>query len=255
MYDPVRLHTLVDKVLPRVRALRHQIPPHPELAADSDNEKRVDREQSPAEEIANAVTHGVGLLVSAACLSTGVAYAALRHDPWTIVSVSIYGATLCVLYASSTFYHSVRNPRIKHVWYVLDHSSIYLLIAGTYTPYTLGPLREHAGAWGWGLFSVVWGLAAAGVVFQALFIHRWRVLSTLTYVLMGWIIVFAIHPLRQCIGGHGLLWLGMGGLCYTLGILFYALKRVPYMHAVWHLFVLAGSTLHFMGVLFTVVLR
>lgn len=223
--------------------------------AESDIGKRSERTQSPAEEIANTVTHGVGLLLSVACVSIGVVHAALRRDPWTIVSVSIYGATLCVLYASSTLYHGLRNPRAKRVWNVLDHSSIYLLIAGTYTPYTLGPLRERAGVWGWWLFGVVWGLAAAGIVFQALFIHRWRALSTCTYALMGWIVVIAIHPLWQSIGGRGLLWLALGGACYTLGIVFYTLKHVPYMHAVWHLFVLGGSTLHFLGVLFTVVLR
>jgi len=216
--------------------------------------RKPEREQSPTEELANAVTHGFGLLLSVGCLCAGLALAVLRHNPWTIVSVGIYGATLCLLYLSSTLYHSARTARAKHVWNVLDHSSIYLLIAGTYTPYTLGPLREHAAAWGWSLFGAIWGLAVAGVFFQALFIHRWRILSTLTYLLMGWFVVVAIHPLWKAIGSGGVLWIGLGGLCYTLGIVFYAAKNTPFMHAIWHLFVLAGSILHFLGVLFYVVL-
>ena len=210
-----------------------------------------EREQTPAEELANTITHGIGLLLSVACLSVGVVFAALRRDPWIITSVSIYGAMLCLLYLSSTLYHGVQQPGAKRVWNVLDHSSIYLLIAGTYTPYTLGPLR---GAWGWSLFGVIWGLALAGIVFQALFIHRWRVLSTLTYVGMGWIVVVAIYPLWRTIGTSGLMWIGIGGLCYTLGVIFYVMKHVPYMHAVWHLFVLGGSIVHFLGVFFTIVL-
>jgi len=211
-----------------------------------------ERDQTPAEELANAITHGIGLLLSVACLSVGVVFAALRHDPWIITSVSVYGAMLCLLYLSSTLYHSVQQAQAKRLWNVLDHSSIYLLIAGTYTPYTLGPLR---GCWGWSLFGVIWGLTLIGIAFQALFIHRWRALSTLTYVLMGWMVVIAIYPLWKTIGLYGLMWIAVGGLCYTLGVTFYALKRIPYMHAIWHLFVLGGSVVHFLGVLFTIVLR
>jgi hemolysin III len=212
------------------------------------------RAQSPTEEIANAVTHGIGLVLSIGCLCVGVVLAAIRHNPWTIVSVSVYGATLCLLYLSSTCYHSARNARAKHIWNVLDHSTIYLLIAGTYTPFTLGPLREKAGAWGWSLFGAIWGLALAGIAFQALFIHRWRILSTLTYLLMGWFVAIAIRPLWDAIGRGGVLWIGAGGLCYSIGIVFYLAKNTRYMHAVWHLFVLGGSILHFLGVLFYVVL-
>ena len=212
------------------------------------------REQTPAEELANAITHGIGLVLSVTCLCVGVTLAALRHHAWAIVSVGIYGATLCLLYLSSTLYHSLRDPRAKRIWNVLDHSSIYLLIAGTYTPYTLGPLRT-AGAWGWTLFGVIWCLAIAGVVFQAHYIHRWRMLSTLTYLLMGWIVVIAVYPLWQNIGLHGLLWIATGGLCYTIGIVFYNARHIPFMHAVWHLFVLGGSMLHFLGVLFCIVLQ
>ena len=211
------------------------------------------RDQTPAEELANAITHGVGLVLAVACLVVGIVCAASRGNPWTITSVSIYGATLCLLYLSSTLYHSARRPRAKRIWNLIDHSSIYLLIAGTYTPFTLGPLREYSSGWGWTLFALTWGLALAGVVFQALFLHRWRRLSTVTYLLLGWVIVVAIYPLWKTIGWHGVLWIAAGGMCYTFGVFFYANKRVPYMHAVWHLFVLAGSMLHFLGILFSVV--
>jgi hemolysin III len=214
----------------------------------------VPREQTPSEELANAITHGVGLLLAVAGLCVGVVCAALRRDVWIVVSVSVYGAMLCLLYLSSTLYHSFPAGAAKRAWNVLDHSSIYLLIAGTYTPYTLGPLRTQ-GSWGWSLFGVIWGLAIAGIVFQACFIHRWRALSTVTYLLMGWIVVVAVFPLLRAIGLPGLLWIGAGGLCYTLGVVFYLARHVPFMHAVWHLCVLAGSAVHFLGVLFTVVVR
>jgi len=222
--------------------------------ASSDKTNTV-RDQTPAEELANAVTHGVGFGVAVVCLVVGVVCAVLRHNPWTIASVSIYGTTLCLLYLSSTLYHSARNPRARHIWNIVDHASIYLLIAGTYTPFTLGPLREYSGRWGWTLFDVIWTLALAGVVFQVCFIHRWRSLSTLAYVLMGWIVVIAIYPLWKSIGWSGLFWVVAGGMCYTLGVFFYVNDRVRYMHAVWHLFVLAGSIFHFLGILFSVVLR
>jgi hemolysin III len=211
------------------------------------------RAETPAEELANAITHGVGLVLSVACVSVGLVLAALGRDAWTIVSVAIYGSTLCVLYLASTLYHSARSPRARHVWSIIDHSAIYLLIAGTYTPFTLGPLRS-SGWWGWWLFGVIWLLAAAGVVFKILFIHRFRALSTIAYVLMGWISLIAIRPLWQSVGTGGIAWLAAGGLCYTLGVFFYAAKGARFAHAIWHLFVLAGSGLHFLAVLFFVVL-
>lgn len=211
------------------------------------------RDQSPAEELANALTHGVGFVLAVGCLVVGVTLAALRHDPWTVVSVSIYGGTLSLLYLASTLYHSARRPRVKHVMNIIDHASIYLLIAGTYTPFTLGPLREQGG-WGWTLFGITWGLAIAGVVFQTTAIHRYRILSTLTYVLMGWLVLVAVRPLWEAVGRGGVMWLAGGGLCYTVGVIFYAMKNTRFAHAVWHLFVLAGSILHFFGVLFHVIL-
>jgi len=208
------------------------------------------REQTAAEEIANSVTHGVGLLMSIVCLVVGVGFAVRSGSPIIVVSVSIYGATLCLLYLASTLYHGLPPGRAKRIWNILDHCAIYLLIAGTYTPYTLGVLSP---GWGWSLFGVIWGLAVAGIVFQALFIHRYRILSTLTYLAMGWLVMVAVYPMWRNLGPHGFLWVALGGACYTLGTVFYAWKNVRFMHAVWHLFVLAGSLLHFLGVFWYVV--
>jgi len=212
------------------------------------------RDQSPMEERANAIAHGIGLLLSLVCLAFGILYALSRHNPWMITSVAIHGTSLCLLFLSSTCYHSAHSLRARHIWNVLDHSFIYLLIAGTSTPYTLGPLRNYSTAWGFGMFGVIWGLSVAGIVFQSLYIHRWRNYSTLAYVLLGWVIVVAIRPLWIAIGIRGLSWIALGCLCYMLGVLFYTRKHVSYMHFVWHLFVLAGSMIHFLGVMFTIVL-
>jgi hemolysin III len=208
------------------------------------------REQTPAEEFANSLTHGVGFGLSLACLVILVVFSALRGGAFLVVSCSVYGATLALLYLSSTLYHSVRSPWAKRVFNVIDHSSIYLLVAGTYTPYTLVPLR---GEGGWILFGLVWGIAAAGIVYQALFIHRFRILSVASYLAMGWLVVFAMKPLLRTLSTAGVAWLAAGGLFYTAGVVFYAWKR-PYFHAVWHLFVLAGSLCHFFSILFYVVL-
>lgn len=207
------------------------------------------REQTASEEFANALIHGLGFLLSLGCLSVLVVFSALRGTAWHVVSCSIYGATLAVLYASSTLYHGVRLPRAKRLFNIIDHSSIYLLVAGTYTPFALGPMRQHGG---WVLFGIIWGLAISGVVYQALFIHRYRVLSVVSYLAAGWAIVFAIKPLLSTLPRPGIVWLAAGGLCYTGGVAFYAVKR-PFFHAVWHLFVLAGSLCHFFSVLFYVI--
>jgi hemolysin III len=209
-----------------------------------------DREQTPAEEIANSLTHGLGFCLALACLVLLVVFSALRGTVWHVVSCSIYGATLALLYLSSTLYHAVRSERVKHVFNIIDHSTIYLLVAGTYTPYTLVPLRNHGG---WVLFGLVWGIALVGIVYQSVFIHRFRVLSVISYLAMGWLVVFAIKPLVESLSVPGIIWLGAGGLSYTIGVIFYAWKR-PFFHAIWHLFVLAGSLCHFFGVLFYVVL-
>ena len=211
------------------------------------------REQTLPEEIANAVTHGIGLLLSVACLAVGVVFASIYSTPAIITSVAIHGATLCILYLSSTLYHSLPPGKAKRVWNIFDHASIYLLIAGTYTPITLALAYQQPG-WGWSLFGIIWGLALVGIVFQALFIHRFRLLSTLTYLAMGWLVIVAIRPMWRFLGPQGFLWIGLGGVCYSLGVIFYVWKRPRFTHAVWHLFVLAGSLLHFLGILFHIVL-
>jgi hemolysin III len=212
--------------------------------------RRRDREQTPAEELANSLTHGVGFALSLACLALLVVFSALRGGPFLIASCSVYGAMLALLYLSSTLYHGVRSPRVKHVLNIIDHSSIYLLVAGTYTPYTLVSLREDGG---WILFGFVWAIAAVGIVYQAVFIHRFRILSVASYLAMGWLVVFAMKPLLRNVSGGGVFLLAAGGVCYTAGVVFYAWKR-PFFHAVWHLFVLAGSLCHFFSIFFYVVL-
>jgi hemolysin III len=200
------------------------------------------------EETINAVTHGLGALLSLGGLAVLVILAALRGDAWHIVSCSIYGTTLVLLF--TTLYHSFRDPRVKHVFRVVDHASIYLLIAGTYTPFLLVSLR---GRWGWNLFGVVWGLALAGIVFQIFFVHRFRLVQTLIYLTMGWLAVAAVKPLFARVPKPGLLWLLLGGLFYTGGAAFYLWKKLPYHHAVWHLFVLGGAICHYFAILFYVV--
>ncbi|MBL7993893.1 hemolysin III family protein [bacterium] len=201
------------------------------------------------EEIANSITHGIGAALSIAGLVILVVMAALHGDAWHIVSCAIYGASMIMLYTASTLYHSFQNPNIKHAMRILDHSSIYLLIAGTYTPFTLISLR---GPWGWSLFGVVWGLALTGIIFKLYFTGRFNKASTIIYVLMGWIAVIAIKPMIDIIPFGGLALLFGGGLSYTLGVIFYVWKKLPYHHAVWHLFVLGGTILHFFAILFFV---
>ena len=197
----------------------------------------------------NSISHLVGALASLAGLVVLVVLASLQGDPWKIVSFSIYGATLLLLFTFSVLYHSVRGPS-KQVFRKLDHLSIYLLIAGTYTPFTLVTLR---GAWGWSLFGVIWGLALLGIVVDLLPRKGLRVLPMIIYLLMGWLVLFALDPLLAALPAAGFTWLLVGGLCYTGGILFYALdKQVRHFHGVWHLFVLAGSLCHYFAVLFYV---
>jgi hemolysin III len=201
------------------------------------------------EETINAWTHGLGALLSLGGLVVLVILASRYGDAWRIVSCSIYGATLVLLFSSSTLYHSCRSERAKHICRIIDHASIYLLIAGTYTPFVLVSLR---GGWGWSLFGVVWGLALAGIVFQVFFVSRFRVLQTLIYLAMGWLAVIAIKPLMTRVPLPGLIWLLAGGLSYTVGALFYLWKKLPYHHGIWHIFVLAGGVCHYFAILFYV---
>lgn len=201
-------------------------------------------------ELANSVTHGAGLALSVAGCAVLVTLAALRGSAWHIVACSVYSGTLVCLYAASTMYHSVRSRRLKRLLRIVDHSSIYLLIAGTYTPFTLVTLR---GGWGWTLFGLVWGLTACGILFKIWFVDRVPVVSTVVYVLMGWLVVIAIKPVLAMVPVPAILWLLAGGLFYTAGVGFFAWQRLPYHHAIWHLFVICGSVCHYFAVLYYVV--
>ncbi|HWK90168.1 MAG TPA: hemolysin III family protein [Longimicrobium sp.] len=197
------------------------------------------------EELANALTHGAGVLASAVGAAVLVWIAATRGDAMDVVSTAVFGTTLILLYTASTLYHAARNPRLKTRLKVFDHCAIYLLIAGSYTPFTLIGLR---GGWGWSLFGVAWGLAVAGVVFKLFFTGRFPRISTAIYIGMGWMAVVAIVPMLERLSGVTLAWLVAGGLAYTAGTVFYHNHRIPYAHAVWHLFVLAGSVCHYAAV-------
>ena len=205
-----------------------------------------ERRLSLGEEIANSVTHGVGALASIAALPILMVVAVSRGDPWQVVGGAIFGATLIMLYVASTLYHALPHPRAKRVFRVLDHSAIYLLIAGTYTPFALGALR---GPWGWALLGAVWTLAALGITAKATLGFRFPRLSTAVYVAMGWLALIAAQPLLAHVGVAGLMWLLAGGLCYTAGVVFFAWERLRYGHMVWHFFVAAGSVCHFFAVL------
>jgi len=198
------------------------------------------------EEIANTVTHGIGLLLSIAGLVVLLALAILHGTVWHVVSCSIYGATLICLYSASTLYHASVSPRLKRTLKILDHSAIYLLIAGTYTPFLLLNLR---GPWGWSLLGVIWSLAVAGIILKFWLVDHWELASTAVYVLMGWLVLIATRPVLAHLPSATLLWLLAGGLFYSAGVIFYLWKRLPYSHTVWHVFVLAGSTCHYFAVL------
>ena len=195
------------------------------------------------------LTHALGGLLAAIALVLLVRYAAIAHDALRLVAMSIYGASLVLLYFSSACYHLVKTPRIKRVLKILDHASIYLLIAGTYTPILLVSMR---GGWGWSLFGVVWAMAIAGALLKLFFVDRFEALSTSMYVVMGWLVVIGIKPLLASIPSHGIYWLVAGGLSYTGGVGFFLWDRLPFNHAIWHLFVIAGSVCHFFAVLFYV---
>lgn len=206
----------------------------------------LERRPSRGEEIANSVSHGVGLVAALAAAPFLVVHAVRRGGTGAIVGASVFAATVVLLYLASTLYHALPRNRAKRVFQVIDHGAIFLLIAGTYTPFTLGVLR---GAWGWTLFGLVWGLAAVGIVLKAVGRLQQRTLSTLLYLGMGWFILIAIRPLWLRVPLSGLLWLLLGGIAYTAGLAFFAAKGVRYSHFVWHLFVLAGTACHFFAVL------
>jgi hemolysin III len=207
-------------------------------------------EYTRREEIANSITHGIGALLSVAGLAVLVGFSTTRGDAWHIVSCSIYGATLILLYLASTLYHSISQPNLKELLRTFDHSAIYLLIAGTYTPFMLVSLR---GPWGWSLFGTIWGIALLGIILKTTSFGRLPGISLGFYLTMGWIVIIAIKPLLAALDKGGLWLLVLGGLAYTGGVIFYAWEKLPYSHAIWHLFVMAGSAFHFFAILFYVI--
>ena len=198
-----------------------------------------------SEEIANAVTHGIGALLSIVGLVLMLLVSTEFSDPYKIVSASVYGASLILLFLISTLYHSFQHPTLRQTFNLLDHCAIYLLIAGTYTPFLLVSLK---GPWGWSLLGVIWGLALAGIAFKIFFKHRFPKLSLAAYILMGWIVIIAIGEMIAKVPTGGLVLLVAGGVTYTLGAIFYAIDRIPYNHAIWHVFVLGGSICHFLSI-------
>ena len=197
------------------------------------------------EEIANGVTHGVGLGGSLAGAALLIVVTALKGDGWQIASSIVYGSALITLYTASMLYHSFQGERVKRALRIFDHCSIYLLIAGSYTPFALVSLR---GGWGWTLFGLVWSLAVAGIVFKVFFTGRLNTLSTVVYVLMGWLAVVAAKPIVEALPAGAVWLLLVGGVTYTAGTIFYHNRRVPYSHAIWHLFVICGSVFHYLAI-------
>jgi len=204
------------------------------------------RAWSFGEELAHSVTHGMGWIASLVGLVVLMISAVRSGDPWTIGACAVYAVTLVLLYAASTLYHALSGTRARHVFHVLDHSAIFLLIAGTYTPFALVTLR---GPWGWTIFCLVWSLAVAGVTLKAVFGPKWPILSTSIYIAMGWTVVIAVKPLLAAMPPGAIAWLVAGGLAYTGGVTFFAWTRLRYSHAIWHLFVLTGSICHYIVIL------
>ena len=202
------------------------------------------------EEIAHALTHGIGAVLSIAALVLLIIFASFNGDPALIVSVTIFGVSMLLMYTSSTLVHSLPVGKWKNIFLIIDHASIYIFIAGTYTPFLLVIL---SGKIGWILFGIIWGIALTGTVLKVFFVKRFIILSTVAYILMGWLITTVWNPLVEGIHVNGLMLLVTGGIVYTVGAVFYVWKRIPYHHVIWHLFVLAGSICHFFAVLFYVI--
>ena len=200
---------------------------------------------SPVEERINIISHAAGLILSIVGLMLLWVHASLNGNNWHVVSFTIFGASLIVLYAASTFYHSARKQELRNRLRIIDHAAIYVLIAGTYTPFALVTLK---GSTGWVIFGVTWGLAVSGITLKLFFTGKYEFLSTLMYVFMGWVIIFAVKPLIQNLSTEGLAWLLAGGIAYTLGAIIYSFKKIRFNHAIFHVFVLIGSISHFLSV-------
>ncbi|PEI51754.1 PAQR family membrane homeostasis protein TrhA [Priestia aryabhattai] len=198
------------------------------------------------EEIANAITHGVGAVLSIVGLTLLIVLSSLEGTPWHVISFTIYGVTMLLLYVSSTLVHSFPEGKVKDLFEIFDHSSIYLFIAGTYTPFLFIAVK---GTTGWTLFGIVWGIALAGIVFKAFFVKKFLFISTILYVFMGWMIVFAWDSLTQNIAHQGIILLVVGGVLYTIGAVFYVWRGFRFHHMIWHMFVLGGTVLHFLAII------
>lgn len=205
--------------------------------------------QITIEELANTLTHGFGLVCSLMAFAILTILAILHGGRWQIISCAIYGISLVCLYAASTLYHASSSPRLKHALMIFDHCAIYALIAGTYTPFLLVNLR---GTWGWSLFVIVWGIAVSGILFKLWFVDRFPIFSTSLYVAMGWMGIIAARQVYLHVPRVGIFWLALGGLMYTFGVIFYGCKRIAHHHTIWHLMVMAGSTCHFIAILYSV---
>jgi len=204
---------------------------------------------SPIEEKINIISHAIGFMLSIVALVLLITHANLHGDVWHIVSFSIFGASLIILYAASTFYHSAKKSELRNRLKIIDHASIYVLIAGTYTPFALVTLN---GTTGWVIFGTSWGLALTGIILKLFFTGKYNLILTIMYVLMGWVVLFAIKPLINNLPLGGLLWLFVGGISYTIGAILYSIKKIKFNHAIFHIFVLIGSFCHFMSVFFYV---
>ncbi len=207
------------------------------------------KQYSPIEEKINIISHATGFILSIVALVLLVTHASMHGDVWHIVSFSIFGASLIILYAASTFYHSAKKPELRRRLKIVDHASIYVLVAGTYTPFTLVTLN---GTLGWVIFGTSWGLALTGIILKLFFTGKYNLISTSMYVFMGWVIVFAIKPLIKNLPPEGFIWLLAGGISYTLGAILYSTRKIKFNHAIFHMFVLTGSFCHFISVFFYV---
>ena len=208
------------------------------------------RKYTLGEEIFNSVTHGIGTVLSVGGTVVLIIFAAIYNDAWAVVSSAIFGASLIVLYTMSTLYHAITNNTAKKFFRIMDHNTIFFLIAGTYTPLTLTVLR---GALGWVLFGIVWGAAILGIVFNSIDLEKYSKPSIACYIAMGWVIIFAIRPLMDALPQISLVFLLLGGVLYTLGVIFYAIKKVKYFHSIWHIFTLGGSVFHYFAILISII--
>lgn len=206
-------------------------------------------QQITVEELANTLTSGAGLVCSLLGFAALIILSLLHGGRWQIISCAIYGVSLVCLYAASTLYHGISSPRAKHALLIFDHCAIYLLIAGTYTPFLLVNLR---GSLGWSLFGIVWGIAVSGILFKLWFADRFPIFSTSLYLAMGWLGVIGARQMYLRVPHQGVLWLCLGGLMYSFGVIFFACRKIPHHHMIWHLMVLAGSTCHFIAILYSI---